>query len=112
MSREWLTHPVPSPAVKAGLTKALALFTALQATEKQRIEQEKQLKALEQDQARMRSNLAIIPKDSAPYKRFLEKFETQETQIESLQRQIQQLQVTGQKQRAAYDEFVGTLTAE
>jgi chromosome segregation ATPase len=45
-------------------------------------------KELSTDQARVRENLKILPKDSAPFKRFLDKFEKQETQIEELQTQI------------------------
>jgi hypothetical protein len=110
--REFLAHPVPPADVKAGLTKALALLTKVSETSKQLAESEKSLKVVSDDQARLRENLKIIPPTSEPYKKFLEKFVTQETEIDGLQKNIRQTQATLQTAQREYDVFVATLTAE
>lgn len=110
--REYLAHPVPPADVKAGLTKALALLTKATETGKQLVESEKNLKIVSDDQARLRENLKIIPPTSEPYKKFLEKFVTQETEIESLQKSIRQTQAILQVAQREYDVFVATLSAE
>jgi hypothetical protein len=67
-------------------------------------------KELSDDQSRVRENLKILSKDSTTYKRFLEKFEKQETQIEDLQAQIRQSQTTIDRQRKEYDDYLNNLT--
>jgi hypothetical protein len=110
--REYLAHPVPSAEVKAALTKAIALQAKVVETGKQLAELEKNLKTVSDDQARLRDNLKIIPPSSDPYKRFLDKFVTQETEIESLQKSIRETQATLQVSQREYDVFIATLNAE
>jgi hypothetical protein len=73
---------------------------------------EKQLDLQGKDQARLRENIRIIPMDSAHYKTFLEKFVGQETRIETLQKQVQELQAALQTREHDYEVFVTTLKAE
>src|SRR5262249_31902144 len=89
--REWLASPVPSADVKAALTKTVTLAGKVAETRKALDAAEKDLDAVGKDQARLRANLQIIPQTSEPYKKFLEKFVTQEAQIESLQKEVRQL---------------------
>jgi hypothetical protein len=110
--REFLAESAPSADVKAGLTRALTLSTKLTEQKHQLDETTKQLKALSDDQSRLRSNLAIIPQSAEPYKQFLQKFVRQETDIESFQRQIRELQASVQKQQKEYDVFVASLNAD
>ena len=74
--------------------------------------QEGQLKQLSADQARLRENLKIIPQSTEPYKKFLDKFVAQESDIEALQKQIRQLQITLTARQQEYDTFVAALTVE
>ena len=67
-------------------------------------------KELSDDQARVRENLKILSKESETYKRFLEKFEKQETRLEELQSQIRQVQSTIEGRRKTYEEYLNTLT--
>lgn len=110
--REYLAHAVPSADVKAGLTKALTLQTKLTETGKRLAELEKNLKSVSDDQTRLRENLKIIPQTSEPYKKFLEKFVSQESEIEGLQKSIRQDQTTLQTVQREYDVFIANLNAE
>jgi hypothetical protein len=50
-----------------------------------------------------------VPKDSDAYKRYLKKFDEQETEIEKLQDAVKKLQTTEADQRLAYEEFLADL---
>lgn len=110
--REFLASPIPSGEVKAALTKSLALAAKVSETTKKSAEVQKQLDALSKDQSRLRSNLQIIPQTSDHYKKFLEKFVSQETRIEGFQGQIEQLTATLEAQTREYEAFVLALNAE
>ena len=75
-------------------------------------ELERQLTAITADQGRLRANLREVPATSAAYKRYLEKFDTQETQIEKLQADIKKLRETEKGQQKAYEEYLAGLTVE
>ena len=107
--REYLASPVPSAEVKAALNKVLGMTAKVADTAKNLADQEKQLKQLSDDQARLRENLKIIPQSAEPYKKFLDKFVAQETEIDGFQKQIRQLQATLQQQQRELDVFVATL---
>jgi hypothetical protein len=110
--KELLASPAGSAEVKAGLTKAMDLQHKLREAKAQQTTLEAQLKALTTDQARMRDNLTIIPQSSEPYKKFLEKFVAQETEIESLQKQLRNAQSSVQQVQREYDLFIANLNAE
>jgi uncharacterized phage infection (PIP) family protein YhgE len=64
-----------------------------------------QLRVITEDQARLRANLREMPTTAAAYKRYLEKFDKQETEIESLreaQKRLQQQQLKNQQEVDAY----------
>ncbi len=111
-AKELLGNAVASAEVKAGLAKAMDLQHKLHDAKGRQADLEKQLKALTEDQARMRQNLTIIPQSSEPYKKFLEKFVSQETDVENLQKQVRQVQTTVQEVQRQYDLFIANLTAE
>jgi hypothetical protein len=110
--REFLAHAVPGADVKAALTKTLLLQAKLAETQKQVVELDKNLKIVSEDQARIRENLKIVPPNSEPYKRFLDKFVNQETEIENLQKSLRQAQATLATLQREYEEFILTLNAE
>jgi hypothetical protein len=49
---------------------------------------------------------------SAAYKRYLDKFDKQETEIEQLQGQVKQLQTREFAERQALDSYLASLTVE
>jgi hypothetical protein len=110
--QQYLASQVVSKEVKAALEKVNTLYAAWMEGTRELDDAAGQLKALSDDQARLRSNLQVIPQSSEPYKKFLEKFLEQETQIGTLQRQVRQLQPTVDRQRRAYASFVADLTVE
>ncbi|MCI0638547.1 MAG: DUF4139 domain-containing protein [Gemmataceae bacterium] len=110
--RDYLASAVPSADVKAGLTKALALSAKVIETSKQLASSQKHMDEMSKDQARMRDNLKIIPPTSEHHKKFLEKFVAQETEIETLQRQIRTAEVTLLTQQREYDAFIANLNAD
>jgi hypothetical protein len=110
--REFLAHTISGADVKAALTKTLALQARLAQTKKQVAEFDGNLKIVSDDQARLRENLKIVPLNSDPYKRFLDKFVNQETEIENLQKSLRQAQTALASLQREYDEFVLTLNAE
>jgi hypothetical protein len=111
-AKELLSSPAASAEVKASLGKALELLRKLQETKGQLADVEKELKALTQDQVRMRENLTVIPQSSEPYKKFLEKFVAQESELETLQKQLRQRQASVQQLQRDYDQFIANLTVE
>jgi hypothetical protein len=110
--REYMVEPMVSDAVKAGLAKTLELRQKTADAEKQFADLTKQLKALSDDNARLRENLHVIPQTAEPYKDFLKKFVTQESEIETLQRQVRTAETSLTNAQRAYQVFITTWTAE
>src|SRR5262249_62170823 len=103
--------PATSPAMRQALQRALELRWAAQKTQREAAELERQLKVITDDQARLRANLKEMPPTAAAYKRYLEKFDTQETQIEKYQADVKQLQATGRRQQKEMEDFLAQRTA-
>jgi hypothetical protein len=110
--RFFLNAPATSPKVKEALQKALELRGALAKTQREIQEQERQLKTITEDQGRLRANLRETPPTAAAYKRYLEKLDKQETEIEQLQQEIKKLQATEHQQKKEYESFLANLTVE
>ena len=110
--RFFLSQPVISPKVKAALEEVLKLWHALQKTQRDLQELGRQLKTITDDQTRLRANLKEMPPTAAAYKRYLEKFDKQETEIEALQEEIKKMQGVEHSQRKEVDAFLAKLNAE
>ena len=67
---------------------------------------------VEQEQNRIRQNMQQLDRNSDLYTRYVQKFATQEDKVESLRKQIAELQDTEQKARRALDEVLGKLELE
>jgi len=107
-----LRETVPSEAMKKGLERALELRGAVEKTKREAAELSRQLGAITEDQKRLRANLKEMPETAKAYKRYLEKFDQQETQIESLQAEIKKLQAAQHSQQKALDDFLAGFTVE
>jgi hypothetical protein len=110
--RLFLNSRVSSPKVKAALEKAVALRATLGETQRELGQEQAQLKDITEDQGRLRANFERLPPSSAAYKRYLEKFDTQETEIEKLQAQIKKLQETQKGQQKQYEDYLASLSVE
>jgi hypothetical protein len=110
--RIFLNAPVTSPKVKEALEKAMSLKGKVSATQREIQQLERQLRDITTDQQRLRANLREMPPTAEAYKRYLKKFDTQETQIEKFQAQIKELQNDEHAQRKEYEQFLATLNVE
>jgi len=110
--RFFLSQPVISEKVKQALGQTVELKTKLSATQRDIQQQERQLKVIVDDQARLRANLREVPQTSEAYKRYLKKFDEQEPQIEDFQKKVKLLQDAELQQRKALDDFLAALDVE
>ncbi len=110
--RFFINQPVTSKKVKDGLTEALTLKAAVEKTNREVVEMQNQLRVITEDQVRLRANLKEMPATAAAYKRYLEKFDQQETQIEDYQKQIKSLQGVEHEQRKKFEDFLANFSAE
>jgi hypothetical protein len=110
--RIFLNSPVTSAQVKKGLQGALELRWAVAKTQREIGEQQSQLKVITDDQVRLRANLKEMPSTAAAYKRYLEKFDAQETQIEQYHAKIKELQGFEFKQRKELEDYLANFSAE
>jgi hypothetical protein len=110
--RFFISQPVTSRKVKAGLQSAMELRWELNKTQREIQELERQLNVITTDQARLRANLREMPATAAAYKRYLQKFDEQETQIEKYQADIKKLQGTEHLQKKAFEDFLANFNAD
>jgi hypothetical protein len=110
--RMLMTQPVTSPKLKAALEQAMKLRWASNGSATTLGDLRRQLKVIEDDQARLRANLDKTPSTAAVYKKYLKKLDDQEEQIEKLQEKIEAQEKTALAQKRAYDDFLANLTAE
>jgi transcriptional regulator of NAD metabolism len=70
------------------------------------------LKTIVDEQGLLRANLERLPAASAAYKRYLEKFDTQETEIEKLHARIDSVEKALKARQQDDSEFLANATAE
>jgi hypothetical protein len=110
--RVFLNSSVTGEKVKTALEKAQGLRGRLSETEAELGQLNVQLKAIVDDQVRLRANFERLPPTSEAYKRYLKKFDTQETEIEKLQEDIKKLQATQKSQLKEYEDYLASLSVE
>jgi hypothetical protein len=110
--RWFMSQTATSDKVKAGLKQAMELRWALAKTQREIGELQRQLDAIVQDQVRLRANLKEMPSTAAAYKRYLEKFDKQEEEIEKYQADIKRLQGTEHQQKKEFDDFLNNFSAD
>jgi hypothetical protein len=108
----FLKATVVSDKVKEALRKAVSLKDKVAGTQRDLQKLQQELKTITDDQQRLRANLREMPQTAAAYKRYLEKFDKQETEIEKLQADIKKLQDQEHNQRKDYEAYLAELTVE
>jgi hypothetical protein len=98
-----------SEGIKDAVSKALELKGKLVLTQQELAQANRKLNDIVQDQTRLRANLKEMPPNAEAYKRYLKKFDDQETEIEGLRDQIKKLQDQERQQRQALDGFLANL---
>lgn len=79
------------PAVKAALVKVRAVVAERDAADVGVRAEEAGIALIVDEQNRLRANLAAVPKESEAYKRYVKKFDEQETEIEQRRAKIKEL---------------------
>jgi len=79
-------------------------------TERQINERQQQLTEITQEQQRIRENMAIVSTTSQYYTRLLTKLNDQETAMEKLQGEIEQLKHTFERQRNELETYLANTT--
>jgi hypothetical protein len=110
--RIFINEKVTSEPVKKALEQAVTLRGKMAATQRELLQQERQLNVITQDQDRLRKNIKEMPPEAAAYKRYLKKFDDQETEIERLQKLIKELQDSEHAERKAFENYISNLNVE
>jgi hypothetical protein len=110
--RIFINNPITSAKVKEGLDNAMKLRWATAKTQRDIQELQRQLNTITTDQTRLRENLKTMPSTAAAYKRYLEKFDQQETEIEKYQADIKKLQGVEFAQKKEFEDFLANFNAE
>jgi hypothetical protein len=110
--RVFASSSVASTRLKEALAKAMELKTKLAAVQREIADTERQLRTISDEQARLRANIKELPPTSAAYKRYLEKFDTQETEIEKLQSESKKLRGSEEERRKELEAYVLSLNLE
>jgi hypothetical protein len=96
----------------AALKKTLQMHEKLAAIQQDLAQKSEELKTITSDQQRLRANLKEMPESAAAYRRYLAKFDLQETRIEKLQEQIKTRQDSEQQQRRDLETYLNNLNVE
>src|SRR5262249_9653203 len=104
--RFFINQTISSTEVKDALKGALDHKAKLAAVRQDLSHVNEQLRVITEDQTRLRANLREMPSTAAAYKRYLEKFDKQETEIEDLQKQQKSLQQQELKIRQDMDKYL------
>ena len=110
--RVFLQSPVVSEKVKEGLKKAQGLRWEWGKTQREIAEQQRQLQAITEDQTRLRANLREVPQSSPLHKRYLDKLNRQEDEVEKYRAEVKKLQGQEHEQKKALDEFLAAFSAD
>jgi hypothetical protein len=105
-------EPTTPPAVKAALGRVKANLTARGDADKGIADENAALKEIVEEQSRLRANLATVPKESDAYKRYVKKFDDQETDIEKRRAKVKELEQTKQKLAKELTDLLKELKAE
>jgi hypothetical protein len=98
-----------SPEIRDALQKAKDLWSRLTEASRESSRLQEEGSVLWNDQARLRQDLQTVPANSPIHRRYLEKFDKQESQIETLQEQLKKQRELQQKYRKEYEDYVSGL---
>ena len=101
-----------SDGLKKALTRAIELKNELAQLERTRNEKQNELRQIENGQDRLRRNISTVGQTSELGKRYIKKLDEQETQIENLQKEIDDLNVKALDKRKQLEDYVSSLNVE
>jgi hypothetical protein len=103
---------VSSPKLREALQKGVEYTNRLTDTQRELADLRSQFQAVGQEQNRVRTSLDKVPANTPLQKRFLEKLDKQETQIEKLQAQIEEKRRKEKEQRKELEQYLAGLSVE
>jgi hypothetical protein len=103
---------VTSPAVKEALEQVIAKKRAIEALVRAKQEKEREIQVVEQEQNRIRQNMAQLDRTNELYAKYVRKFAEQEDRVEALRKEITDFVTKEQAARKALDEYLLTVTLE
>jgi hypothetical protein len=109
---QYSTQGEVSKAVLDAFTKASQLRTKATEIERKIAQLKGESDTISTDQARIRSNMSSIDKNSDLYRRYMTKLTEQESRLEALMLESAKFNEELSAARKAYDDFVATLTVE
>ncbi len=110
--RFYLSAKVVSDKVKAALVEVVKRKHELQQVVVERKQCQQRIAAIEKDQSRIRQNMSRLDRTSDVYKRYVKKFDNQETEIENLRSRIAELSDKEAGLRKSLDEYMMGLDLE
>ncbi len=108
----YLNARVVSQAVKDALAEIIRRKREIADAVQARQNAEQQVAIVDQEQARIRQNMAQLERNSELYNRYVQKFAEQEDRVEQLRREIAQLAEREQALRKALDDYLLGLEVE
>jgi hypothetical protein len=106
------TSTVTSKPVIEALKKSQDMKFKMGETQRELAHARQQLADIERDQSRIRANLKDTPSSAAAYKKYLEKLDAQEGEIDKLTARIKELQEAENQQRKGYESYLANLSVE
>ncbi len=97
------------PNVREALAKAATMKQAMVDTERQIEERQKKVADITAEQSRIRENLRTINQNTEYYTRLLKKLNTQETDLEKIQSETDELKTKLQSQRQELENYLSNL---
>jgi len=104
--------PAANAVVKAAIAKLRTAYATKAAVTESIHEEQQSLKEIGEEQKRIRENLAVTPKESDAYKRYIKKFDDQETEIEKRRAKLKDLNAVLAKETKDTELLLKTLSAE
>jgi hypothetical protein len=101
-----------SAKVKEALQKVVALRDRISQTAADRTRRETRVNEITQEQGRIRENMAKLNQNSELYTRYVKKLDEQETALESLRQEIEQLRTTEATQQKELNDYLLALDVE
>jgi hypothetical protein len=100
---------VTSPAVKEALEQVIAKKRAIAEIVRVKQEKEREIQVVDQEQNRIRQNMAQLDRTNELYAKYVKKFAEQEDRVEALRKEITALVQQEQEARKALDDYLLTM---
>jgi predicted RNase H-like nuclease (RuvC/YqgF family) len=102
----YISQKAVAQEVKAALQEVVKRKQAIEQLVRERSQLEQQIGAITQEQERIRENMGRLDRNSDLYKRYVQKFGTQEDQIEKMRERIQSLTADETRLRKTLDDYL------